>query len=486
VPQIEVKQSGRLSLTSYSGVALLGQCFDAAQVDLVVDRRLPVSQGMRTSDLVKSTVGLLALGKCDFEAIEPFRQDRFFKEALGLAKVPGSVWMRQRLDAKAAEIRELTDELSLRMLERLEAPISAHQGFVCVDMDTFVMDNSGTRKEHVGRTYQGVDGYTPIAAYLGNEGWNVGLELRSGTHHSALETEYFLERVFPRVRRLMRARAEPVLWRADCGFDSARLLLALQTERERWAAQERSLDFIVKWNPRRQDKAAWVQRADAAQDFEETRKGKRVGYCSEVVERSSGRGSDKLRRSLRLVVEVTERTIDKKGQRLLAPEVELQGWWTPPRTATGGYRQALQEPRHPRAVPLGDQDRLGPGAPALGQVRHQRRGAAPGGVRLQRPAAAGATGFGRQDHAAAPPGQTSAHQDRAAGDHVPRRQSRLACAPPGAGLRPRRGRPCDRVHRAARASGAGLLPVTAPVLQRQTRPGVCAPGGLLRGRVPMP
>lgn len=33
-------------------------------------------------------VGLLALGKRDFEAIEPFRQNRFFKETLGLAKVP--------------------------------------------------------------------------------------------------------------------------------------------------------------------------------------------------------------------------------------------------------------------------------------------------------------------------------------------------------------------------------------------------------------
>jgi hypothetical protein len=31
---------------------------------------------MKTSDLVKAMVGLLALGKSDFEAIEPFRHDR--------------------------------------------------------------------------------------------------------------------------------------------------------------------------------------------------------------------------------------------------------------------------------------------------------------------------------------------------------------------------------------------------------------------------
>ena len=79
------KQSGNLQLTSYSGLALVGQCFQIAQVDAVIDLMILVSQSMRTSDLVKSLVGLLGLGKSDFEAIEPFRQDRFFKQALGLS-----------------------------------------------------------------------------------------------------------------------------------------------------------------------------------------------------------------------------------------------------------------------------------------------------------------------------------------------------------------------------------------------------------------
>jgi hypothetical protein len=160
-PKLEIKQSAKLNLTSYSGLALIGQCCQAAQVEAVIDPKLPVSQGMKTSDLVKAMVGLLALGKSDFEAIEPFRHDRFFK-ALGITKVPSSAWMRQRLDAKGAELRELTDELTLRLLERTQAPITAYQGYVCADLDTFVMDNSDTKKEAVSRTYQGVDGYTPI------------------------------------------------------------------------------------------------------------------------------------------------------------------------------------------------------------------------------------------------------------------------------------------------------------------------------------
>jgi hypothetical protein len=69
----EVKQSPKLNLTSYSGLALIGQCCQAAQGEAVMDPKLPVSQGMKTSGLVKAMVGLLALGKSDFEAIEPFR-----------------------------------------------------------------------------------------------------------------------------------------------------------------------------------------------------------------------------------------------------------------------------------------------------------------------------------------------------------------------------------------------------------------------------
>ena len=119
MPRFEVKQSAKLNLTSHSGLALIGQCCEAAQVDAVIDRRLPVSQGMKTSDMVKAMTGLLSLGKSDFDAIEPFRHDAFFKEALGMNKVASSAWMRQRLDAKASELRELTGELSVRLLGQL-------------------------------------------------------------------------------------------------------------------------------------------------------------------------------------------------------------------------------------------------------------------------------------------------------------------------------------------------------------------------------
>ena len=323
MPKFEIRQSSKTLLTSCAGVALIGQCCEAAQVDLVVDPRLPVARGMRSSDIVKSAIGLLSMGKSDFDAIEPLRGDGFFKQALGLSKVPSSAWMRQRLDTVAGELREVIGEMTLRLLQRTQAPVSAHQGFVCVDIDTFAMDNSGTRKEHVGRTYQGFDGYTPIAAYLGNEGWCLGLELRSGSHHSALETDYFLERIFPGVERLAPPQ-QPTLWRMDSGFDSVKLLFVLLAECQRRAALGRRMDYIVKWNPRKQDKAQWVRQAEAAGAFVTERDGKRVAMLSACVQRKWGAATH----TVRLVTQVTERTIDKRGQSLLTPEIELQGWWT--------------------------------------------------------------------------------------------------------------------------------------------------------------
>ncbi|MFZ3041090.1 MAG: hypothetical protein WA108_04755, partial [Thiobacillus sp.] len=39
-------------------------------------------------------------------------------------------------------------------------------GHLALDFDGFTLDNSGTAKEGVGRTYMGFDGYAPIAGCL--------------------------------------------------------------------------------------------------------------------------------------------------------------------------------------------------------------------------------------------------------------------------------------------------------------------------------
>lgn len=84
MPHFEVKQPSQFNLTSYSGMALIGQsCQVAEHVDL---------------RFVEVGGGLLSPGKSDFEAIEPFHRECFSKEALGLAKVPSRVRICQRIE----------------------------------------------------------------------------------------------------------------------------------------------------------------------------------------------------------------------------------------------------------------------------------------------------------------------------------------------------------------------------------------------------
>ena len=64
--------------------------------------------------------------------------------------------------------------------------------------------------------------------------------------------------------------------------------------------------------------------AEHANALSEARPGKRCALLSQQLERAHGEE----RRTLRLVVSVTERSIDKKGQHLIEPEVEIEGWWT--------------------------------------------------------------------------------------------------------------------------------------------------------------
>jgi len=97
MPRFEVLRSAKLNLTSYSGLALIGQCFDAAQADAMIDPLLPVSQGMKNSDMVKAMTGLLSLDKSDFEAIEP----RFKKTASSRRGSEPDEGDQQRLNASA-------------------------------------------------------------------------------------------------------------------------------------------------------------------------------------------------------------------------------------------------------------------------------------------------------------------------------------------------------------------------------------------------
>ena len=66
-----------------------------------------------------------------------------------------------------------------------------------------------------------------------------------------------------------------------------------------------------------------MKRAEKAAEWSFPREGKRVGLFSETIEETFGGET----RHFRRVIRVTERTIDKKQQPLLVPEIVVEGWW---------------------------------------------------------------------------------------------------------------------------------------------------------------
>ena len=76
-----------------------------------IDQALPVRTRVKTSDIVRSYLGLLAQGKSDFDAIENYRSDAFNKQALGIELLPSSPTLRQRMDAQAEELFDFLPSL---------------------------------------------------------------------------------------------------------------------------------------------------------------------------------------------------------------------------------------------------------------------------------------------------------------------------------------------------------------------------------------
>ena len=76
----------------------IGKYLKRINFNALVDPAFPVRSGIANSDILKSYLGLLCLGKNDFDAIEVQRTDAFFARALHLRAVPSSPTPRQRMD----------------------------------------------------------------------------------------------------------------------------------------------------------------------------------------------------------------------------------------------------------------------------------------------------------------------------------------------------------------------------------------------------
>ena len=89
---IEQSEAG---LTSHSGLALAGAAL--SQYTTLAQRAtesIPQLRGIAHADILRSYIGLLCLGKNDFEAVSNVHEDDFFRTAMGIETIPSTETLR--------------------------------------------------------------------------------------------------------------------------------------------------------------------------------------------------------------------------------------------------------------------------------------------------------------------------------------------------------------------------------------------------------
>ncbi len=286
-----------------------------------VDKKRSEPQ-IKDGDILLTYIGLLCQGKPQFDAVREFQDDPdFFESALGVTRsIPSAETLRQRMDDIGSSLRPQILEANVDMFRTHGVePSALDTGEVPVDMDVTPMDNSKSHKDGVSKTYKGFDGYAPPMAYIGTEGFLVNTELHEGSQHCQKGMPEFLRET---LRLSHKMTDKQLLIRLDSGND-AKENLGILLEDGDW--------FIVKRNLRRgETKEDWLKLVqECCTDVRNPREGKivYVGSSWKDVEYVTEDGELKVI-CMRIVYEVIERSINKHGQILMEPDIEVNTFWT--------------------------------------------------------------------------------------------------------------------------------------------------------------
>ena len=117
-----LEQSHSEIYASAGGLAVVGRIINRHSGLKKRLKSVPLRHGIAHIDLVRTYLGLLCQGKNDFEAVEGIRDDLYFRQALGIARVPSSARLRQRFDEQAVALIEAGDDCLVPLLSNLKAP----------------------------------------------------------------------------------------------------------------------------------------------------------------------------------------------------------------------------------------------------------------------------------------------------------------------------------------------------------------------------
>lgn len=310
-------ERGKEELCSTGGNHLCGHFLRAhAFAGLPANFQKRRSDAISDRDILLTMTGMLCNSRTDFTDVNLYAHDTVFTRSFGIDELASESTLRQRLDELPGErshsaLRQINQSL---LSERSFTTVRAgHLDLVPVDIDVSPLDNSGSRKQGVSFTYKKHDGYAPIFAYIGSEGYMLEHELRPGKQHCQEGTPQFIAGCVAKLDEIgLQGRC---LIRLDGGNDAE----------ENFAHFGREF-FLVKRNLRRECPEQWLATARRIGERQESREGKNV-YTGFVDHLCPG-GAKSQMNPVPVAFEVIERLTDPDGNRLLIPQIEVNTYWT--------------------------------------------------------------------------------------------------------------------------------------------------------------
>lgn len=316
IKQFKLRE-GKIDLNSTAGNHLCGLALgDLPEQVMPANFQPRRSDAIADRDILKAQIGMLCNARTDFNDIDLYRNDAVFKNAYTLGAVPSEAVFRTRFDDLPADrAHAALRKLNLELLRRRTFGSVDADGLelVPVDMDVSPFDNSGSSKQGVSFTYKKHDGFAPMFAYVGTEGYMLDSELRPGKQHCQSGTPGAIGRAADMLRQLgLEGRC---LFRLDSGNDAGDNF-----------ARFGGNYFIVKRNPRKECPEQWLATARRVGEKVDSREGKNV-YVGFVDHLRPGKEEDGLP-CVPVAFKVVERLADHNGHELLIPEIEFETYWT--------------------------------------------------------------------------------------------------------------------------------------------------------------
>jgi hypothetical protein len=316
IKQFKLRKS-KADLNSTAGNHLCGMILgNLPQAHLPENFQPRRSDAIADRDILLTQIGLHCNARTDFNDIDLYRKDAVFMNAYGLKTIASEAVFRTRFDDLPAErthaaLRRLNLELlHKRTFGRVDAD---GLELIPVDMDVSPFDNSGSAKQGVSFTYKKHDGFAPMFAYVGTEGYMLDCELRPGKQHCQSGTPEAIARAAAMLNKL--GLEEKCLFRLDSGNDAA-------ANFEHFGNNY----FIIKRNPRKESPEQWLATARRVGEKVESREGKNV-YVGFVDHLRPGKEEEE-HACVPVAFKVVERLLDHDGQELLIPEIEFETYWT--------------------------------------------------------------------------------------------------------------------------------------------------------------